>query len=404
MEPEVCRQRFKALGGVVVIPTYENQATITKVIDDVLQYSESVIVVNDGCLDDTPALLREYSGRIRVLTHPVNWGKGVALRNGLMAAQEMGFRYAITIDADNKHLASDIPVFVEEIEKTPGSLLIGERDFQADGRPYRNSFANKSSNYWFRFDTGIKLTDTQSGYRLYPLERIDFAYRRFTARYEYELEVLLYAAWSKIPVRNVPIHVYYPPQSIKVSHFRPFKDLMRIVTLDTLVFLYLIFWRWPKNFLLSLNKKNIKAFIQKNITQSHETNFQLCEAIALGVFLGILPIWGWQMVVALALAHLLKLNKVVTLVASNISIPPLIPFIIYLSYWLGCKVLDSPMTLDFKNVTVNSVGTVIGQYVVGGVLLGLISSLVISSICLLFFTLFRKPRKKAAKEMELSDN
>ena len=131
---------------------------------------------------------------------------------------------------------------MEEIEKEPDTLLVGARNLTSDNMPGKNTFANKFSNFWFKLETGVKLQDTQSGYRLYPLHKINVQRFYYTAKYEFELEALVFAVWGGTTVRNIPIHVYYPPQEERVSHFRPFRDFTRISILNTfLVFITSLF-------------------------------------------------------------------------------------------------------------------------------------------------------------------
>lgn len=187
------KNRIEALGCVVVIPTYNNEKTVVKVIEDVLGYTDQVIVVNDGSTDSTLELLSSRKD-IELVSYPQNAGKGFALKKGLRRAAEMGFRYAITIDSDGQHFADDIPVFIERIEIVPDSLLIGARNLTADNMPGKNTFANKFSNFWFKVETGITMADTQSGFRLYPLEKLKNM-RYITRRYEFELEVIVRGVW-----------------------------------------------------------------------------------------------------------------------------------------------------------------------------------------------------------------
>ena len=81
--------------------------------------------------------------------------------------------------------------------------------------PGKNTFANKFSNFWFRVETGIRLDDTQSGFRLYPVRRMK-GMRFATRRYEFEVEVLVRAAWRGIEVRNIPVRVFYPEKAERV--------------------------------------------------------------------------------------------------------------------------------------------------------------------------------------------
>lgn len=107
---------------VVVIPTYNNAATLERVITEVLKYSLPVIVVNDGSTDATTDILGRFS-EIQVISYPKNRGKGYALNQGLKAATTAGYRYALTLDSDGQHYADDIPVFLNAIKKSPTACL-----------------------------------------------------------------------------------------------------------------------------------------------------------------------------------------------------------------------------------------------------------------------------------------
>ena len=230
------KERMSALRCAVVMPTYNNAGTIAKVISDVKEYAADVIVVNDGSTDDTKDILSSISD-IKVVDYPNNKGKGYALKLGLKKAYEWGFRYAITIDSDGQHYADDIPAFIEKIEEKPDSLLIGARNLTADNMPSKNTFANKFSNFWYKVETGQTLSDTQSGFRLYPLDKLQKIHF-ITRRYEFEVEIIVRAAWRGVNVENIPIKVYYPPEEERVSHFRPLQDFTRISILNTVLVLY----------------------------------------------------------------------------------------------------------------------------------------------------------------------
>lgn len=388
------RAALDRLGIVVVIPTYNNCKTIGQVVADVKQYANHIIVVNDGSTDDTAQILSQIDG-IEILTHEHNSGKGTALKNGLCHAKATGFRYAITIDSDGQHFASDIPTFIGEIEQTPDNLLVGSRNIQADNMPGKNTFANKFSNFWFKVETGINLPDTQSGYRLYPLTQMNVQKWYYTAKYEFELEALVFASWGGVAVRNIPVHVYYPPEGERVSHFRPGRDFTRISILNTILVLIALLWIYPRNFCRKFTRENIKRFIDNNITHSPDSNARLTAAIMLGIFMGIIPIWGYQMIIAFAIAHLLKLNKILTLVASNISLPPMLPFLIYGSYFTGCKILQVPLELTLSNITLESVKHSLLPYIVGSFIFAALCSAAVGAVTLGLLTVFR--RKKMAK-------
>lgn len=391
MEKEGCIGKLEQLGAVVIVPTYNNAGTIGKVLQDVLQYAGRVIVVNDGSTDKTLQILDGFP-EIKVITYLQNRGKGFALKTGLRFAYEEGYRYVITIDSDGQHFAADIPVFAEAVEKNPDALLIGARNLTSDNMPGKNTFANRFSNFWFRLETGISLADTQSGFRLYPLRKLQ-GIRYFTSRYEFELEIIVRAAWRRIPVINIPVRVYYPPEGERVSHFRPFQDFSRISVLNSVFVLIAFFWYWPLSFFRGLTKENLRRFFRENVTDSGESNLRISLAVSLGLFMGIVPLWGYQMIVAVILAHFLKLNKIITLVFSNISIPPMIPVLLYGSYVVGGWALGLPVVLRINDITFAVLKDSLWQYLAGSFLLASLCSAFGGALAMLLLVLFRKKNK-----------
>ena len=253
----------------VIIPTYNNHKTLKRVIDGVLQYTTNVIVVNDGSTDSTSEIINSYS-TIDSISISKNQGKGNALRLGFKKAIKNGFHYAITIDSDGQHFPDDIPVFLEELDKNNSNiLLIGSRNMNQEGVPKKSSFGNKFSNFWFWFETGIQLEDTQSGYRLYPLLHIPKKY--FTKKFEFEIEVIVRSAWKGSVVKNIPVKILYDPTE-RVTHFRPFKDFTRISILNTILVLITLLYIKPRDFFRSFQKKKIKQFIKDEILESNDCN------------------------------------------------------------------------------------------------------------------------------------
>lgn len=116
----------------------------------------------------------------------------------------------------------------------------------------------------------------------------------FTTKYEYELEIIVQAAWKNIRVANVPVKVYYPPAGERVSHFRPLQDFTRISLLNSVLVTIALLWFWPWKCVRSITKENVKTFISRHITHSPESNMQIALAVMFGVFMGIVPVWGYQ--------------------------------------------------------------------------------------------------------------
>jgi glycosyltransferase involved in cell wall biosynthesis len=373
----------------VIVPTYNNQKTLKKVLDSVLNFTQDVIVVNDGSTDKTFTILKQYP-QLTQIHHPKNLGKGRALRNGFRKAIEMKFEYAITIDSDGQHFASDIPNFITAIQEEPNSLLIGSRNMTQENVPKKSSFGNKFSNFWFKFETGIKLDDTQSGFRLYPLRWLPK--RFYTNKFEFEIEVIVRAAWKGIVVKNIPIQVLYDPAE-RVSHFRPFRDFTRISILNTVLVTNALLYIKPRDFFRRAKKKGFKKFFLEDILESKDSNFKKSAAIALGIFIGLSPFWGFQTILLFTFAALFRLNKVIAFLTSNVSFPPFIPFIIYGSLKIGSIFVpsDAPLFLD-SSMTFDDIQKNAAQYIVGSLILASVSALLAGLISYLLLTAFTKKR------------
>lgn len=222
-----------------VIPTYNNGGTVAEIVRGVLAQGLPVLVVDDGSVDGTEEALKGLD--IIVLRHQKNLGKGRALKTGLEEARRLGYRFALTIDADGQHDPADIPVLVAAAgEKT---LVVGSRNLTADGMPSGSTFANRFSNFWFTVQTGRKLPDTQTGFRIYPLEGLP-SLKLLTSRYEAELTLLVFSAWRGVRLVPVPVKVYYPED--RVSHFRPFADFFRISLLNTVLCVVALVYGYPR--------------------------------------------------------------------------------------------------------------------------------------------------------------
>lgn len=237
----------------VIVPTYNNEKTIVDVLQRIQAYTHNIIVVNDGSTPETLAAIRTLTELPDIVDYAPNRGKGYALIQGFRRALELGYRYAVTIDSDGQHFPEDIPVIIDCHSANKDALVVGSRNLTADNMPSRNTFANKFSNFWFRLQTGIPLEDTQSGFRLYPLETINLRWP-ITPRYEAELELLVFSAWRGVPVVSVPVRVYYPPEGERVSHFRPFWDFFRITVLNSVLTIVSLFSFIPARILRKISK------------------------------------------------------------------------------------------------------------------------------------------------------
>jgi len=220
-----------------LVPAYQAAGTVRDVVAGMLAYVDDVLVVDDGSDDGTGAAAGAAGAT--VLRHSKNRGKGAALVSGFRQLERLGFSHALTLDADGQHLPSEAPRLVEAAAQAPEALIVGVRRKQ--GQPIRllNRFGNWVADGLMRWITGRSLPDTQSGFRIYPLERT-LALRARGCRFDFETEVLLLGARAGRPLLGVPVTVYYPPIGERVSHYRPCRDTALIVATVTRA------WLWPQ--------------------------------------------------------------------------------------------------------------------------------------------------------------
>jgi uncharacterized protein (DUF2062 family) len=320
-EPNIC----------IVIPVYNHCLTVGRVVREAKDYFP-VIVVNDGSTDDTGKILAAENG-INVITLLQNQGKGAALRAGFISAEQRGFTHAITIDADGQHATRELPAFAAASRKQPEALVVGVRDLVRENAPRGRRITNNISTFWFKVQTGVPLTDTQCGYRSYPLKSIN-RLRVKSQRYAYELEVMVKAAWAGIPLVAQPVSADYAAATSRLSHFDPWRDMVRIsllhsrLSMQTFCIPALLRKISATGQLHHLPRgQRVKTILHLLFSEHTDTPAKLAFAVGLGFFCGIAPIWGFQIIVAAALAHKFRLNKAIAVTASHISFPLAAPFI-----------------------------------------------------------------------------
>ncbi len=393
-EKSVYHQRFKKFNACVVIPTFNNAGTLASVIESVSEYTNDIFIINDGSTDGTEEILKKYS-QFKSHSYFPNKGKGHALRYAFEWARESGFDYVISIDSDGQHFAEDLPVFIDKLEEKGPAIILGARNMEQEGIPGKSSFGHRFSNFWFWIETGVKAPDTQTGFRLYPVSLIkDMKF--YTKKYEFEIEVLVRSSWKGIAIESVPIKVYYAPKETRISHFRPFKDFSRISLLNTVLVVITLSYIIPRNFLRSLFRRSTYTKLADKIVETNESRLHSSISLAFGVFMGIVPIWGFQMLVALLLAVVFKLNKLLVIISANISIPPMIPIIVFLSYKLGAVVLgDSAAyqpTFD-SSISLDSIRVGFVQYVYGSIVLAVGAAIVTGLGSYLLLSILTKEKR-----------
>lgn len=244
---------------LVLVPVYNHAATLRAVVEKALDQGLEVLVVDDGSTDGSLDKVAD----LPILRHrlPVNRGKGGAILAGAEIAHSAGFEAILTIDADGQHDPADAGAVLEQGRSSWPCIVIGAREMDTENVPASSLFGRNFSNFWVRLECGQTLPDTQSGYRLYPVEFLRGS-RFITRRYTFEIEVLVRGAWAGLPILSAPVSVYYPPGDERVSHFHKFKDNFRLTCLHTcLVTRSLI--PWPHRRLFRTGKDKSQPSILK---------------------------------------------------------------------------------------------------------------------------------------------
>ena len=208
-----------------VIPVYNHAGTVAQVVKDAQTLGFPVFVVDDGSTDDTYDKIKDIQG-IQILRHEQNQGKGAAILTGFAAAVKIA-DWAITMDADGQHYPEDAKKLVEALPQKSRPIVVGARSYM-DGQhvPWTSSFGRKFSNFWVQTSGGPAISDSQSGFRIYPLpEALNLKTK--ARRFQFEVEILVHAKRNGLPVIEAPVRVHYNPEGGRISHFRPFVDFCR---------------------------------------------------------------------------------------------------------------------------------------------------------------------------------
>lgn len=213
---------------VIVIPAYNEEATIEQVVRRALSIGSAVIVVDDGSSDRTAQIVQTLP--VELLKNPINQGKAASLWRGMTAACERGAAAVVTVDADGQHCPEDIPRLIDAARRRPNHIIVGARLRDRQAAPPLRRFANWMADFWISWAAGYHIQDTQSGFRLYPrslLERINIRVEKAHS-FVFESEILIEAARMGCYCEAVDIDTLYH-ESARSSHYHPARDTLRII-------------------------------------------------------------------------------------------------------------------------------------------------------------------------------
>ena len=212
---------------VILIPSYEPDDKLIKLVDELKKNKLNVVVVNDGSSKEFDPIFNKIKKKVKVISYDTNQGKGYALKIGLEYIKENYKNYVVvTMDSDGQHSVKDAIKLSNYAEKHPNELVIGKR-IRSEKTPLRSKLGNSITMFIYRLSTGVKVYDTQTGLRAFTSELMDFMQNVEGNRYEYEMNVLLYAPSNDIKIKEIEIETIYIENN-EGSHFNTIKDSYRV--------------------------------------------------------------------------------------------------------------------------------------------------------------------------------
>ena len=220
----------------LLIPIYNHRHTIRAVVEHLADYQLAIFIVDDGSDEATQATLDGLAADfplIRLFRLQENSGKGAAMMRGMREAYRAGFSHALQIDADGQHDTNDVPRFLAIARSEPDALVCG-RPVYDDSVPRARLYGRYATHLWVCIETlSLSITDSMCGFRLYPLKPICALIDRvrLPERMDFDIAILVRAAWAGLPLKSVKTRVIYPENGL--SHFDMWRDNVRISKLHT---------------------------------------------------------------------------------------------------------------------------------------------------------------------------
>jgi len=213
----------------VIIPAYEPNKELIKLVNNLIKLDiKKIILVDDGSSIKFKIIFDKLTNlpEVKLITHEINSGKGVALKSAFKELQLSDCNDVIvTSDSDGQHLAKDILSVANSITSSK-SCALGFRKFTGKV-PIRSAFGNYIARNIFKIASGSDILDTQTGLRAFSKDLLPMLVDVPGKRYEYETEMLMRLIKDEIPIKEIPIETVYIDEN-KSSHFNPFVDLLKI--------------------------------------------------------------------------------------------------------------------------------------------------------------------------------
>jgi glycosyltransferase involved in cell wall biosynthesis len=207
----------------LIIPAHNEAKRIATVIQSLAKYKEDIIIIDDGSIDATAAIVRRHG--VIILTHAVNLGKGAALTTGIEHAIMLGYDAIIMMDADGQHDPADIPKFIQALKKS--DLIFGYREINSSNSLIRY-IGNKFDEWLINALYKGRIKDPICGYRAMKTNLYN-TLRWSSVGYEVETEMVINAIKRRIPFVQVPVATKYLDYYKGVSILNAWKIMFDVV-------------------------------------------------------------------------------------------------------------------------------------------------------------------------------
>ena len=391
---------------VIVSPTFNNERDLPEMLSGIGPLRLPIIVVNDGSTDDTgrtiDAWRAERASDRYAITHPTNRGKAAALLSGFAEARRLGFTHTLTIDSDGQHAAQDLQNLVGVTIRHPRAIIVGARPGKIPECPLGSFLGRRLSNHLVWLASGVRVTDSQSGMRSYPLELIEGLGVR-AGGYAFETEVLARAGWAGLSVIETPIGGLYRVPGGRITHFRIARDTWEAVRMHArLIGRSLLPGNPVPRVPAATNcdaaerpsdvNRSIGTILHRALwwlglrrlaemaTGGRQGRVCLAASVGVGLFMATIPVYGIKTIACLWLAAKFRLHPTVAIAVSSLSTPPLGFAFAFASLFVGHALLRGSLPKfdslpAWSTFTLADARTLLTEWIAGSIVVGIVLGL-----------------------------
>jgi glycosyltransferase involved in cell wall biosynthesis len=241
--------KSQAFNPAILIPVYNHENAIGKILEAILPFGYPVLLVDDGsspaCEQTLIRLQNDYPEQVSLIRLPQNGGKGAAVKAGLIWLNQQRFTHALQVDADGQHDLDDVELFMATASENPHALVAGYPEYDASV-PKLRFYSRYLTHIWIWINSlSFEVKDSMCGYRVYPVAPLAqlLAEQKCGDRMDFDPEIMVRWVWQNGKVINLPTKVHYPIDGL--SHFNLFNDNVLITAMHTRLFFGML-WRLPR--------------------------------------------------------------------------------------------------------------------------------------------------------------